>query len=288
MTDWVERSGFLQTENGARHYVVTEPTHRSSDGLGVLLCSGAWAGGNWNINGMFVSVARELASAGHRVVRFDWFGSGESPGHVDKYRLSEPFGDELVAMAELLSDSRSLVAVGICFGAHSMLAAAPRLNNVSAVCLVSLHIPGATRRFVAKARNITTGAAAKAALRPSIIKGWFDPTTRRLYLKWLRLRLTGLFKKERPGPKRESATGEAWLAGELLALLDRGAEVRMVFGDSDPNYELVRDGQVAEKTGGRVALYVEKGDLYGYPTIESQEAVQRQILETVRSSSVGS
>jgi pimeloyl-ACP methyl ester carboxylesterase len=102
--------------------VLTEPVGEPS-GLDVLLLSGGMYTLSTNRNRMFVDLARDLAGRGHRVLRFDYSGVGESTGVIGPYALSDPNpADVLGAIQCLAATARNeLAVVGCCYGARAAM-----------------------------------------------------------------------------------------------------------------------------------------------------------------------
>lgn len=267
---------FLDQSNGPRFAIVTHPTDAPT-GTGVLLCNGGWYPGSWNFNRMYVKLARSLAADGHRVVRFDWYGSGESPGYLDRYRLSKPFVEDVVAAAALLEGSQNIVGAGICFGAASLLSAADRIDHLRGLVLISASVPGSGPR--ARATQLTVGKAARSAIRPSVAIGWFDPYARRLYLKWLRLRWRALSKRLR---HTQMISDQGTMAMQIQGLTKRGKLVWFLYGEGDAGLPAFSIEPLASASrSDTVRIEVVPFDVEGSGTIGAQEATSRVITEMV-------
>jgi pimeloyl-ACP methyl ester carboxylesterase len=102
--------------------VFTEPVGTPS-GLAVLLLSGGMYTLSTNRNRMFVDLARDLAGAGHRVLRMDYRGVGESTGVIGPYALSDPNQADVTGAFECLAAAgrTDLVVVGCCYGARAAM-----------------------------------------------------------------------------------------------------------------------------------------------------------------------
>ena len=94
--------------------------------IGVLLLPGAVYVTSTNKNRTFVKLARELAGGGHRSLRIDYQGVGESPGVITNYALDDPNPSDVTAALDCLLDAGAerLVLVGSCFGARAAMHAA--------------------------------------------------------------------------------------------------------------------------------------------------------------------
>ena len=85
----------------------------------------------------FRHLAIQLANRGIEVLRFDYYGSGDSAGAATEASLERWVGDVCTAAAELRRTGpvEEIVMVGLRLGAALALAAAPRLLDVTAVVL---------------------------------------------------------------------------------------------------------------------------------------------------------
>jgi len=115
---------FVYIPDGTDHVfgVLTEPVGKPS-GLGVLLLPGLVYVLSTNRNRAFVNLARDLAGYGHRVLRIDYRGVGESTGVIGPYALDDPNPADVVAAVECLAAGHQtdLVVVGSCFGARTAM-----------------------------------------------------------------------------------------------------------------------------------------------------------------------
>jgi pimeloyl-ACP methyl ester carboxylesterase len=92
-------------------------------------------------------LADRLGRNGHAVLRFDYFGTGDSPGDDLDVDLDGSVGDVVVAIGELLrqTGARRCVVIGISLGGNVALRAAARVpNDVSRLVLVQPVVDGAT------------------------------------------------------------------------------------------------------------------------------------------------
>lgn len=113
---------------------VAEPT-----GVGVLLLASGMYVLSSGKNRMFVRMARLLAGQGHRVLRVDYRGVGESTGIIDGYPLDEPNVPDVRAAVDCLvaAGAERVVLVGMCFGARAALHAAARHPALAAMVLLA-------------------------------------------------------------------------------------------------------------------------------------------------------
>jgi pimeloyl-ACP methyl ester carboxylesterase len=261
---------FLDSADGPRFAVRTEPAEPISD-TGVLLCNGGWVSGSWYFNRLYVKLARSLADRGHPVVRFDWYGTGESPGFLLRFNLEDPFVEDVVGAASLLKGCRRTVGIGYCFGAVSLLAAAERLEHLAGLVLISPSLAGRIQR--ARATQLKTRTALRASLRPSVVRGWFDPNMRRLYWKWLRGRGRALLPRLRHAAEEPPVDTMAMRLNELAL---RGVSVVLVYGEGDSNLQAFsREPLSSIVELENVRFEVVPGDVEGSATLEIQETISQ-------------
>lgn len=213
-----------------------------------VIFSGGWHGGSINANRMLVRLSRRLAAESQNVVRFDWLGAGESPGHIRFFRLDQPGVDHGLAAVEVARQHADLPTslVGICIGTRAVLAAASHIPSLDAVALVSFPLPAA-RAKTKRAERISTADALRQGLRPAVLKGWLQPATRRVYVRFIKLKWQSIIKKLRPAGattdagtvRRAKAQAEDLesLVLELEQLFHRGVRVLLLFGTEDAAYE---------------------------------------------------
>lgn len=284
--DVTEHPVYFESESGPLFGVVSTPV---APGSNVVICNGGWHAGASKANRLVVRLARRLADAGNAVVRFDWHGAGESPGHIDFFALGQPFGEQVTSASHVLSEANDLPTslVGICFGARSALSAAPSIDQLEAVVLVSFPLPTA-RAKVARVSNISSRDALRQALRPSVVRGWLSPASRRVYVKFLKLRWRQLEKRlrmrGRPTQVAEDvrrAESEAIdledLTDQVGRLVARNVRLLMVFGSDDALYQrwaTASEGAMAQvlRSGRQlIDTAVIDGDLTGFSSLESQD-----------------
>lgn len=104
--------------------------------LGVVLCPPA---GQESIRAhrAFLQLARRLASAGVAVLRFDYFGCGDSEGDFEDARLADWLGDVATAVEELRegADVERVCLVGLRLGASLAALAAAESGDVDSLVL---------------------------------------------------------------------------------------------------------------------------------------------------------
>ena len=97
-------------------------------------------------NRLHVELARELAQAGFRVLRFDLSGVGDSPERIPHSGslLGDAMADIRDAVDHVAGDNGRVVLFGLCSGAGHSLVYAPTDERVMGLILVDLWIPTTT------------------------------------------------------------------------------------------------------------------------------------------------
>jgi pimeloyl-ACP methyl ester carboxylesterase len=170
---------------------------------GVVILHG-WGTYRSGPHDMLVKLARELASHGTPVLRFDFRGRGESTGRVLDTDLDMMI-DDAARAAELLREetgAREVDGVGLCSGANVALGAAAHTGAFGKVAALSVmpfqsHTTGAQRLRRTRGK---LGELVAKALRPST---WWRLVTGRVRVFRV---LGGLFGGG--GGKTKTASGE--------------------------------------------------------------------------------
>lgn len=255
----------------------------------IVFCTGGWHGGSINGNRMIVHLARRLAEAGCAVLRFDWFGAGESPGSLDYFRIDRPAVDQTEAAVRSMEAATfgPLSLVGICLGSRSALAAAPLLANLESLILVSFPFPTASTKQK-RAERISAKDAVRQGLRPSVLRGWLEPATRRVYIKFLKLRWQAVRRRfagdvadveaiERRQMKDQQ--DRSALVAQVSQLAEAGVDVTFLYGTGDAglgHFEAARQGELDRllaDPASPVRLRMIDGDLSGYSSLDAQKAL---------------
>ncbi len=278
----IETPMFLAGPDGPLFAIRTAPEQPQS---GVILCPGGWHTGSANANRLMVRLARSLSAAGAASIRFEWRGTGDSPGNRNAFILDEPSPEAVLAGVDQVPAARSLV--GVCFGSRSALAAAADVADLEAIFLVSFPLPAA-RAKTRRAERMGLRAALREGIRPSTIRGWFDPATRRVYIKFISLRLQKLRRAlglgssagvkeavERKARKQELDL--EMLVSQLGVLAARGVRVLFVFGTGDALYDQFDEarsgplGELMDQYPDLLDVAFIDGDLTGFSTLAAQQ-----------------
>jgi pimeloyl-ACP methyl ester carboxylesterase len=277
----------------------TDPTDRpsaSTSGSGTVIASGGWLGVPSGRNRALVRLAWELAASGVTALRFDYRGVGESTGSIDRFDLERPFVDDLLAAVH---EGRSLgiqrsYLVGFCFGALTALAAAPKLDQVEGLVLVSA--PWLIRNEWTKDRGqarladrATMSKAIRLLLAPTLLRDIFRPERRRWYANILRAKSARFMRLGRG--RTSLGAADPRVSPDLLQLIEgafrRDLRVLMVYGSSDASYDdflRAKDGplgELLERYASLVEVVLLEGDVHGLGRLRVQEAVIEAITTWV-------
>lgn len=229
--------------------VLAEPVG-GENGKTVTMLTGGGYVTSTHRNRAYVRLARRLTALGYRSFRFDYHGTGESTGTVDAFNLEEPFVEDLRGAISWL-EGRSLtqhVLVGSCFGARTALAAAPEVEELHGVVLIS----------------------------PPVRDAWWDPKTRRRIYR-------GEFDGADHGPKAVEAS--ALFLEPLGRLIERAVPILVLYGEQEDlfaHFQEAEDGQLGRmlsSAGGVVQVRTLAGHVQGFTSLDVQDRVLRHVEE---------
>jgi pimeloyl-ACP methyl ester carboxylesterase len=239
-----ERVMYLRSGPEQVFAVYTAPAVSPAD-IGVVLAHSGANNFSAHRNAVWTRLARQLAGAGIRSLRFDFAGTGESSGQLVQQLTGQPVTDAAVAMDALrAAGCRRLLLVGSCFGAIPSVVAGVARDDVAGVIMLSppLVLPGAGR--TASARERVREVVSLPALR--------TVATNRDYRRWYFARLASLAGSRATMRLRQLAAGRPSagslaasaaagpgrgliLESELARLVTGGSSVEVVFGTHDGN-----------------------------------------------------
>lgn len=115
-------------------YGVYHPPQAAPQPEAVLLCA-PFGQEYMRSHRAYRQLALMLSKRGRHVLRFDYFGTGDSAGDGEDFRLPQAIDDIALAAEELrdMSDARSISLVGLRLGAALALAAAARVDAARVV-----------------------------------------------------------------------------------------------------------------------------------------------------------
>lgn len=265
--------------------IMTRPV-ANPRGVGVVLLQG----GSWipapGRNQMWVNAARHLAGTGFHVVRMDYHGVGESSGHIDNYRLDEPFVDDVTAAVDWLrrEGAERVVLAGTCFGARTALAVAGSADGVAGVACFPLPI----RDFEMGQQFVSYPWSwyLRRAMRTKTLKKLLSADHRHKFWR----SLTNKVRHAYAGP-RETSQGSnggtrpvgGSFGDDLEAAFRRDVSVFLLYGDRDlfwEDFERAAAGPIRELLEQHRSLIEVKtieGKLHGFAATDVQEVVVHEL-----------
>jgi dienelactone hydrolase len=233
-----ERPVFFPVGDDMLFGILTEPMS-DPKGVGVIILSGGVALST-GVNALSVRFCRRIASLGFHAFRFDYHGVGESSGGEDRFHIAAPFVSDLQgAIGHLQAHGlERFLLVGSCFGARTVLTAAPAIKGLLAAVLVSPPV----RDFAMGEREVTRLAAelsvvdlARRAVSAKGLSGLLKADRRRTYARLAREKLrAGRGPATRQyGARRARYTISPRFVEPLLALAEQETPVLLIYGDAD-------------------------------------------------------
>ncbi len=277
--EFVETPLYLESPSGPLFAVESAPTG-SSRGA-VVVTGGGWLSTGTNRNSVVVRMARRLAEAGYRTARFDWRGTGESGGSLDRFDLRTPFTDDVGTVIRRLEQHQpaNLTLTGICFGSISALAAAQRHPGVTRLALISLPFPSRMSKADHKADRIDLDSVLKMAARPTTWTTLMrNPGMRTAVGKALRRKLLRSSTRGKTTPTDDMGFDTATIIEDLAA---KGVEIHLIFGEGDLEYASYQSYVERMPLPGSIEVTVVPGDLSNFGTIDAQNAAIDRVVAAV-------
>lgn len=270
--------------------IVTRPT-REAAGVGVILLPGGGFPISIGVNRLLVRLSRVLASDGFHVLRFDYHGTGESSGTVERFRLDSPFRDDVFAASQRLKEEgiERFVLVGWCFGARTAMACVDQMGDVAGLALISAPLGDFNRRSVAHlAQEWTAWRSVKEAIRLRWARGLVDRDRRGMYGVFIKQKLELL---KRRSPDSAGSPDLSWVSSKALSQLSvavgRQIPLLFVFGSSDEYYEdfvLAAHGElgsILSVAESRSIIKTMPGRIHGFLPVPGQDALIGLIREWI-------
>jgi pimeloyl-ACP methyl ester carboxylesterase len=234
-------------------------------------------------NRLYVRMARNLATLGFLVLRFDFSGVGDSAARSDHL----PFHESSVAEAQEAMDylwaakgSEQFVLMGLCSGAAASLRAACSDRRVIGAVLINArdHLHDHTDdELSARIRNralarhywrlaLSSSFSVKNSLR--VLRGAID--YRKIVPAMIGVPLSRLFARARRAPPAAN-----YLEGEMRSLAERGVRLLHVYSEGDEGLDyyrlMVGDALRRWNTGGLLELQVVPAANHAFTLLWSQE-----------------
>ncbi|MCU1463831.1 MAG: hydrolase of the alpha/beta superfamily [Acidimicrobiales bacterium] len=272
----------IASSEGTMFAVETRPAAAAPGitGITVVILPGLVAPFATHRDALWVRGARRLAGRGHRVLRIDWHGVGDSTGVVTERTPAEPFAaDGLAAARWAAATGDAVVLYGACFGARSAAATATRVDGIRAVVLLSpppvdVETQGQLREQQRLRQMGLREWARWAAGRypPSTLL--HDRRSRRMLARQAAARLRHAFGRS-AGP---ATVSPAFLA-DLTALVERRVPVLLVYGENDDMSDVVRDamagglGAVVQRPDSTIDLRFLPGVVHSFADRAGQDDI---------------
>lgn len=276
MTTLSETPLFLDGSAGPLFVVESAP--QSPQRGSVVVSGGGWLGTGTNRNAVLVRLARSLADRGYRTARFDWRGTGESGGSLERFDLKAPFKDDVGTVISHLESSggEPIALTGICFGSVSALAAARQHRSVTRLALISLPFPSEVTKAEHKTDRIEIDSLVKMALKPATWNALLrNRSMRQAVARGLKRKFLG---RSSEGQSRPSKTSGLDTAANVEALASRGVDIHLIFGEGDLEYASYQAYIEHTPLPPSVTVTVVPGDLSNFGTLEAQQAAIDQVV----------
>ncbi len=270
-------------ESGTLVGIVTEPPAQSrrSDAPGVILLNAGFIHriGPYRLN---VNLARDLASAGLTVLRFDLSGIGDSRLRRDNLPIEKSAALEAREAMDFLQASkgaRRFILMGLCSGAENAVRVAgidPRVAG--AVCM---NYQGDANDPV-----IADRYHARYYLRRALfdLRSWARFLGGKSDYRSV-VRLVGLRIWSQLSPAARSSPKAREVAKNLRALRARGVPLLLVYSEGDPGLDYIRyylgDEIGVLKASGRVRVEIVEGGNHMFAPLAVQERLVRMVHDWV-------
>ncbi len=275
-----ETPAFFPAGENTLFGVLTAPLNEPR-GVAVIVLPGGGTPLSVNVNGLSVRLSRRLAALGFHALRFDYHGSGESAGNPDRFRLDQPFTNDLEAAMSWLRGRGidRFVLVGSCFGARTALATTVHGDDVQGVGLLSMPV----RDFEMGERSTTRLAAqlsmwgyVRRAVTPRVVRGLLAKDHRRAYGRLVKEKL----RRKGGGDQGEGRYGvSSRLLEELRSLVDSSVPTLFLYGEGDDllaEFERARSGElgvILKRSSSSVSLVTLRGPVHGFKSVDVQDEV---------------
>ncbi|HKS05722.1 MAG TPA: alpha/beta hydrolase [Gemmatimonadaceae bacterium] len=274
--------------------IVSEPAHGRCRDTGIVMAN-AGAVSRVGPNRLYVTMAREWAASGFRVLRLDIGGIGDSaaaPSVPENHTYSPNAVDDIVTGIGALRaiGNSKFVAAGLCSGAHATFhlgVERPDVGDIAGLILINPIVfywkPGdsldvsAWRNYV-EARRYQSQARNPQAWR-KVLSGKVNVLTaaRTVVQRWATVAGATIGRRL----ARRDAPGN--LANDLLTLTARPLELLMLFSDGDPGLDQLRlhAGHTLRALGQRPNFRLERipNADHTFTQLDAQTGVRALLLD---------
>lgn len=281
--------------------ILTQPVGERLGTVAVVLGAGSLVSSTGR-NRFLVRLCRRLGAAGYHAFRFDYHGAGESTGAIERFRLDEPFTEDLdAAIGWLRAHGMSkFLLIGWCFGARTALTYAPRIRNLQGLVLVSPPVCDAAEHdedVTWMASKVRASDVLRLGFRPWVIRGLLDRQRRRRYAKFalakMRLAAAKLVRSQGAREARPANVSPGFLQ-PLQRLMARRVPVPMLFvyGTGDRYYDdfqratCTLEDEVTSESSAPIEVETVSGQLHHVPSVSVQDAALKVIEEWIRGQAV--
>jgi pimeloyl-ACP methyl ester carboxylesterase len=289
---------YIETGDGTLFGILAQPPGRRRD-LGMVVLGGGGYLFSAQRNRLPVRMCRRLAADGVPALRFDYAGTGDSPGSPPGlYRLAEPFAEQGEAAARVLERAGvgRYVLVGDCFGARSALAVAPRLSGLEGLVLIAPPVGNMEQGQGTMVSHLGSGLSLRSFAWQGVHQLWRGFRLRQ-FRKYLRRAVMGVrlaFRAAVARVRKRFRRGSPWMwlsrqfVEELDHLAQRGIATLVVYGEDDAHVRHFRreaaSGPLAEvlaRAGSLFEVRTIPGEVEGLATLEAQEALMGLVPDWV-------
>jgi pimeloyl-ACP methyl ester carboxylesterase len=265
---------------------------------GVVVAPGGWYGTGTARNRLVVRMCRELAERGHDSFSFEYRGVGESTGDV-YFNIHYPVIADLEAALSCVNERgmTSTILVGICYGARTVLLAAPEHENVAGLVLVCLPptdkgLGGGKAELLGS--EMTFRQMLKKGMDPRVVRSLGDEQVRRAVGRFLSARGRAIADRFKPGRGKEAGTPNGDTARKQVntsvvdsfaEVVKRGIPTLLLYGDADFYYTEMRTalegplGGIIGDAGDLVTLRILAGEAQTFGTPAIQEAIVQAVAD---------
>ncbi len=290
----LESAMYLESGTATLFALYTAPK-TSPANLGVVFAHSGTNNFSAHRNGVWTTISRRLAREGIPSLRFDYAGTGESPGEFVEGLAGAPVTDTAAAMDALRATGcQRLLIVGSCFGTIPSIAAAVGREDVVGLILLSplLVLPDGRRvaHMRDRIREVINIATLRTIATNSDYRRWFFARLGSLVRTRASVRARRVARRTAPTQAVRPNGGlssfrSLLLETELARLVMAGGHVEIVYGSLDDNLARVQKdidasraiALLRERGPNRLRWTVLDGPVHGFEDV----AVQQQLIQLV-------